>query len=103
MSIANLKKDGLTNELSTGSICMITGDGRLGYADKGPYDVIHVGAAAPVLPEKLVEQLAQPGRMFIPIGEGNQSVWLIDKDEAGHVERKELFGVMYVPLTDRRG
>lgn len=60
----------------------------------GPYDVIHVGAAAPILPDALVDQLSRPGRMFIPIGEDSQAVWQIDKDENGNVTKKHLFGVM---------
>lgn len=68
---------------------------------EGPYDVIHVGAAAPTLPEPLVEQLASPGRMFIPVGTDIQSILQVDKDEKGNVTKTKLFGVMYVPLTDR--
>ena len=60
----------------------------------GPYDAIHVGAAAPTLPQPLVDQLARPGRMFIPIGTHSQAVRQIDKDENGHVTEKELFGVL---------
>ena len=37
--------------------------------------------------------------MFIPIGDGSQSIFQIDKDEDGKVTKKELFGVRYVPLT----
>ena len=40
----------------------------------GPYDAIHVGAAAPTLPQPLIDQLACPGRMFIPVGEEAQSI-----------------------------
>lgn len=39
-----------------------------------PFDVIHVGAAAPTLPTALVDQLAKPGRMFIPVGTDTQHV-----------------------------
>lgn len=60
----------------------------------GPYDAIHVGAAAPHLPQDLVDQLARPGRMFIPVGEQSQAVYQIDKDSSGKVTQKKLFGVM---------
>ncbi|KAB5593436.1 Protein-L-isoaspartate(D-aspartate) O-methyltransferase [Ceratobasidium theobromae] len=65
-SIENLKRDGLGSFIENGLIKMICGDGRLGYASGGPYNVIHVGAAAPTMPQPLIDQLAKPGRMFIP-------------------------------------
>ncbi|TCD66913.1 hypothetical protein EIP91_000752 [Steccherinum ochraceum] len=101
-SVENLKKDGLGEQLESGSIEMVMGDGRQGYAQGGPYDAIHVGAAAPHMPQALVDQLAQPGRMFIPVGTYSQAVYQVDKDEDGNVTEQELFGVMYVPLTDRK-
>ena len=85
----------------------------------GPYDCIHVGAAAPKIPQELVDQLAQPGRLFIPVGTALQEVIQVDKDDRGNVHEKRLFGVMvrgfclphpsdfthlplqYVPLTDQ--
>ncbi len=59
----------------------------------GPYDAIHVGAAAPTIPEALVEQLASPGRMFIPVGTHTQHIYHVDKDEHGKVTKKEIMGV----------
>jgi protein-L-isoaspartate(D-aspartate) O-methyltransferase len=63
-SISNLKRDGLGPALDSGEIVMVAGDGRRaeGGEDGAPYDVIHVGAAAPEMPEKLVEILKSPGR-----------------------------------------
>lgn len=99
-SVENLKKDGLENAVKDRSIVMVSGDGRKGYPKLAPYDAIHVGAAAPHLPQELVDQLASPGRMFIPVGDYTQAVFQVDKDAQGRVTQKELFGVMYVPLTD---
>lgn len=59
----------------------------------GPYNAIHVGAAAPTVPEELVAQLASPGRMFIPVGTHVQYIKHIDKDEQGNVTQKQIMGV----------
>jgi len=48
-----------------------------------------------------VEQLASPGRMIIPVGTYSQRFVQVDKDARGQVTQKDLFGVVYVPLTDR--
>lgn len=62
---------------------------------------IHVGAAAPSLPSPLLSQLASPGRMFIPLGTDDQAIYQVDKDAEGRVTETRLYGVRYVPLTDR--
>ncbi|KAF8499501.1 protein-L-isoaspartate O-methyltransferase [Gautieria morchelliformis] len=100
-SIQNLRKDGLSSALDAGNIQMVAGDGRQGYPPGGPYDAIHVGAAAPTLPQALVDQLACPGRLFIPVGVYSQDIIQVDKAEDGSVTRKKLFAVQYVPLTDK--
>jgi len=100
-SIDNLKRDELGEALDIGKITVVAGDGRLGYPEHAPYDAIHVGAAAPILPEALIDQLKAPGRMFIPVGTHTQEIVQVDKDSEGKVTQKSLFGVRYVPLTDR--
>ncbi|RSH78125.1 uncharacterized protein EHS24_002581 [Apiotrichum porosum] len=96
----NLAKDGVTIGPAS-KIDIVCGDGRKGWPAHAPYQVIHVGAAAPSIPDALVDQLAAPGRMFIPVGVVEQDIWQVDKDASGAVIRKKLFGVMYVPLTDK--
>lgn len=92
MSIANLRKDKHASLLDSGEIQIVTGDGRKGYAPAAPYDVIHVGAAAPAKPQELIDQLKDGGRMFVPVGTYMQDVWLYDKDENGKVKEEKLFG-----------
>lgn len=90
--------------LETGKVELIVGDGRKGYTAGGPYDAIHVGAAAKEMHPDLVDQLKSPGRMFIPVddedGWGGQWIWVVDKDKNGKVTRTRDMGVRYVPLTD---
>ncbi|KAI6855155.1 protein-L-isoaspartate O-methyltransferase-like protein [Hortaea werneckii] len=87
--------------LESGAIRYVKGDGRLGWKEEGPYDAIHVGAAAAGQNRELVEQLRAPGRLFIPVEEGYmQHIYVIDKKEDGSVTTKKDIGVQYVPLTD---
>uniref|UniRef100_A0A1I8EYU8 protein-L-isoaspartate(D-aspartate) O-methyltransferase n=2 Tax=Wuchereria bancrofti TaxID=6293 RepID=A0A1I8EYU8_WUCBA len=85
-------------------ITMVTGDGRSGYRASAAYIAIHVGAAAPKLPDILVDQLAPGGWMIIPIGKvfSDRHFVQVDKDLNGNVEIEELFDVLFVPLTDRK-
>ncbi|KIS00711.1 protein-L-isoaspartate O-methyltransferase [Cryptococcus deuterogattii 2001/935-1] len=114
-SIRNLANDGVQvldkHKIEGGGVLMLCGDGRKGSKEYAPFTVIHVGAAAPEYPQELVDQLAKPGRMFIPVGRGSQGtsffrgfevrfligesdVWQIDKSVNGDVTKKKLFGVM---------
>ncbi|PWW80588.1 protein-L-isoaspartate O-methyltransferase [Tuber magnatum] len=104
LSTENLKKDPVHSRmLQNGTIKIIRGDGRLGYPEGGPYDAIHVGAAASIMPQALIDQLKAPGRMFIPVDGGfSQYIWQVDKDEEGNVKKEKQYGVLYVPLTDAK-
>ena len=92
---------------SSVSVSFLLADGRQGLPQHGPYDAIHVGAAAASLHPALLEQLKAPGRMFIPVedegGYGDQWIWVVTKDQDGKVKRERGVGVRYVPLTDRPG
>lgn len=75
-------------------------DGTLGWKEYAPYDAILVSAAAPYVPEKIVKDLKNKGRLIIPIGKrgGVQQLKLITKDYRGKVKTKNLEYVRFVPL-----
>lgn len=80
-----------------------TGDGTLGWPTAAPYQAILVTAAAPDIPRPLVEQLAEGGRLVIPVGgEQGQDLerW---RKVNGRIYRESLFPVAFVPLRGRFG
>jgi protein-L-isoaspartate(D-aspartate) O-methyltransferase len=74
------------------------GDGYRGWPEHAPFDAIVVTAAPDHVPAPLVEQLAEGGRMVIPVGHGAQDLLRITKDAAG-VHEERLIGVRFVPMT----
>jgi len=93
---------GASDRLRRLGYCNVTfreGDGSLGWAEYAPFDGILVAAAARNIPPVLMEQLADPGRMVIPVGEHlfSQQLMLIEKKGA-KTTVDELYGVRFVPL-----
>ncbi|XP_017642267.1 protein-L-isoaspartate O-methyltransferase-like isoform X2 [Gossypium arboreum] len=76
-------------------------DGREGWPEHAPYDAIHVGAAAPEIPQPLIDQLKPGGRMVIPVGKIFQDLQVVDKNLDGSVSIRSETAVRYVPLTSR--
>ena len=88
------------NLIDSGSIELILGDGRMGYKKKAPFKCIHVGAASMEPPKEFIEQLDFGGRLVMPLGpQGDQYIYLIDKDLNGNINYTKGLSVRYVPLT----
>jgi protein-L-isoaspartate(D-aspartate) O-methyltransferase len=78
------------------------GDGWEGWSKYAPYDGIVVAAAAPVLPQKLLDQLAPGGRLVLPVGpSGRQDLTLVTRRD-DHFEQVSLGAVSFVPLVAGR-
>ena len=76
-----------------------TGDGTLGLEEFAPFDAIVVTAAAPRIPPPLVEQLAEGGRLIIPVGGSQQQELLRLRNSGGKTEREVLHYCRFVPLV----
>lgn len=88
-------------ELGYGNIEVRIGDGYAGWPEKAPFDGIVVTAAAPRVPQALVDQLKPGGRMVIPLGGAGdiQYLKLLTKRVDGGVEEKRVLPVRFVPLV----
>ncbi len=79
------------------------GDGYQGLAQYAPYDKIIVTAAAPYIPEALVEQLKPGGKLIIPVGDQEQIMKCIVKDVNGKLQETTHGIFRFVPLlTDKK-
>jgi protein-L-isoaspartate(D-aspartate) O-methyltransferase len=85
------------------NIALLVGDGTIGWSKYSPYDAILVGAAAPGVPQALLDQLAPGGRLLIPVGDRDeQTLTLFEKTSDG-VRREEITACTFVPLLGRFG
>ena len=93
------KAENVLKKLNYNNVQVKIGDGSLGWEEKAPYDAILVSAAAPYVPDKLVEQLKKKGRLVIPVGDKRiQQLKLITKKFNGKIKKEKLEYVRFVPL-----
>ncbi len=84
-------------------VAVIFGDGSLGYPPRSPYDGIIVTAASPTIPEALLKQLNEGGRLLVPVGTlEQQDLWIIEKKNGKYLEQV-VENFKFVPLRGRKG
>jgi protein-L-isoaspartate(D-aspartate) O-methyltransferase len=94
---------GLLSDLGYAGINYRVGDGTFGWPEEGPFDAIIVTAGAPRVPEALKEQLADGGRLIIPVGgEGYQDLMLVTREGESFAERV-VCGCSFVKLVGAEG
>lgn len=90
----------LMDELGYANVQVITGDGYAGLPDKAPFDAIIVTAAPEEIPQPLLDQLKEGGKMIIPVGKQSaiQNLILVEKKN-GKITKTEVSQVRFVPFT----
>lgn len=78
------------------------GNGWQGWAEAAPFDAIIVTAAADRIPESLIGQLGEGGRMVIPVGPAfsSQSLLRVEKNSLGELDVRDMLPVVFVPLLE---
>jgi protein-L-isoaspartate(D-aspartate) O-methyltransferase len=104
-NLAELSRKNIVNSGYGDRVTIIHGDGSKGYPEKAPFDRILVTAAAPRVPEPLINQLKSGAIMLIPIGSASlfQNLIKISKGNEGKISEENLCGVAFVPLTGEHG
>ena len=85
------------------NVSLLLGDGTLGWRSYAPYDAILVSAAAPSVPAPLTEQLAEGGRLIIPIGDMNEQTLRMYTRRGADLIPSDLVAVRFVPLLGMHG
>lgn len=90
-------------QLDYDNIVISVGDGTLGWPEHSPYEAIIVTAAAPDVPQPLMEQLADGGRLVAPVGSRWSQVLAKVKRQGETLTKEHLTAVAFVPLVGKYG
>jgi len=93
----------LLGEMGCANVTIHVANGTIGWPDEAPYDGIVVTAAAPEVPFPLIEQLAEGGRLVIPVGSRHEQSLLLITKRSGQLSHKHLGPVQFVPLVGQYG
>jgi protein-L-isoaspartate(D-aspartate) O-methyltransferase len=86
------------------NVALLVGDGTIGWRKYAPFQVILISAGSPQVPQALVDQLADPGRMLLPVGDLERQELVLVRKEGGRVVETPLqTDCSFVPLLGRFG
>ncbi len=90
------------DQLRIKNVALMVGDGTIGWRKYAPFDVIVVSAASPSVPPAFIEQLAEGGRLLIPIGTRQRQELVLIRREDGEIHEETMHGeCTFVPLLGR--
>lgn len=91
-------------DLGVENVTTRAGDGSAGWPEFAPYDVILCGAAAPRVPQPLIDQLVPGGRLIIPVGDDSgQRLVRVTLETDGRLSEETVDSARFVPLTGEEG
>jgi protein-L-isoaspartate(D-aspartate) O-methyltransferase len=102
-ALARAARDNLRRTGRDANVTVIEGDGSMGYGEAGPYDAISVAAGAPDVPPALMDQLNDPGRLVIPVGEWLDQELRVIWKRGGRMESRVAVLCRFVPLRGGEG
>jgi protein-L-isoaspartate(D-aspartate) O-methyltransferase len=85
------------------NVSMLLGDGTVGWREYAPYDAILVSAGGPNIPQPLIEQLAEGGRMLVPVGGREEQTLKLVTKRGGQIVTTDVAPVRFVPLLGTHG
>jgi len=89
----------LLKQLGMDNVHVRIGDGYKGWAEAAPFDSIIVTCSPESVPQPLIDQLKEGGRMMIPVGERYQQAFYLCKKVNGKLEKERLMQTLFVPMT----
>jgi protein-L-isoaspartate(D-aspartate) O-methyltransferase len=101
-ALYNAAREAIKNAGAT-NVSMLLGDGTVGWREYAPYDAILVSAGGPSIPQALVDQLAEGGRMIVPVGSREEQVLVLVTKRNGEITRRDVAPVRFVPLLGMQG
>lgn len=90
-------------ELGYSNVQVLVGDGSVGFPPEAPFDAIIVTAASPRVPQPLLEQLAEGGRLIVPVGSAHSQELLLYSLRGERLSASRLGPVRFVPLVGEAG
>ncbi len=102
-ALAAVAEENLARAGAGSKVTVVCADGSRGYAEMAPYDAISVAAGAPEVPPALTEQLAEAGRLVIPVGPMTDQELLLIRKREGRTDSHVASYCRFVPLRGERG
>jgi protein-L-isoaspartate(D-aspartate) O-methyltransferase len=91
------------NRAGVRNVSLLLGDGTVGWREYAPYDAILVAAGAPAVPQPLVDQLSNGGRMLVPVGDREEQRLVLVQRVGDRIETSDVAPVRFVPLVGTHG
>jgi len=85
------------------NVSMLLGDGTVGWRQYAPYDAILVSAGGPSVPQPLIDQLAEGGRLLVPVGPMDEQTLKLVTKRGSDIETRDVAPVRFVPLYGTHG